>query len=272
MPNGTKASNARMNESTAKEAARLLASARSERSPLEALPESCRPQNESDAYRVQDALVELIDDDTFGWKVGATNEVAQQGFGISAPFWGRLLASRAIKSPATVQASNFSMCAIECEVAFVMDRDLPVANGPYALDDVIQAAGQAHPAIEIVDCRFNDFRSVGGYSVIADNGIDGGFVYGKAVRGWRTMELEAHSVSLIVNGGRVSQGNGAAVLGNPVNALHWLVNAVNDRGFDVRKGEFITTGSWTGIHMGQPGDAICADFGELGRIELRIAD
>lgn len=259
-----------MNESKAREAARLLENARTGLAPMDALPEDCRPQSVQDAYRIQDALIELIDDVTFGWKVGATNEMAQQSFGIDSPFSGRLLVSRAVKSPATVKASLFSMCAIECEVAFAMDRDLPASGNPYALEDVFQVANEVHPAIEIVDSRFTDFRSVGGPSAIADNGLDGGFVYGKAVKGWRTMELEAHTVSLIVNGSRVGQGSGAAVLGHPVNALHWLVNNVTGRGMDIRKGELVTTGTWTGIYMAQPGDVVCADFGELGRIELRI--
>jgi len=259
-----------MNESTVKDAARLLAEARANLAPIEALPEKCRPHGEDDAYRIQDALIELIDDVTFGWKVGATNETAQQAFGIDRPFSGRLLVSRAVKSPASLKASTFSTCIIECEVAFELDRDLPASGAPYELEDVYKAASAVHPAIEIVDSRFTDFRSAGGYSAIADNALDGGFVYGNAVRGWRTMELEAHTVSLIVNGGRISQGSGAAVLGHPVNALHWLVNSVTGRGFDIRKGELVTTGTWTGPHVAQPGDAVCADFGELGRIELRI--
>ena len=259
-----------MNDATVKEAARLLEEARTTLTPMDALPEDCRPETIQDAYRIQDALIERIDDVTFGWKVGATNEMAQQGFGIESPFSGRLLVSRAVKSPATLKASLFSMCAIECEVAFAITRDLPAYGSPYELDDVFQAANEVHPAIEVVDSRFTDFRRVGGYSAIADNGLDGGFVYGKAVRGWRTMELEAHSVSLIVNGDRVSQGNGAAVLGHPVNALHWLVNHVTSRGMDIRKGELVTTGTWTGVYMAQPGDALSADFGQLGRIELRI--
>lgn len=259
-----------MNDSAIKKAARLLAEARETLTPMDALPEDCRPQNEDDAYRIQDALVELVDDVTFGWKVGATNDMAQAAFGIDHPFSGRLLVSRAVKSPATLKASLFSMCAIECEVAFEMSRDLPASRGPYELQDVIQAANVVHPAIEVADSRFTDFRTVGGYSAIADNGLDGGFVYGNAVKGWRTMELEAHTVTLIINRGRIGHGSGAAVLGHPVNALHWLVNNVAGRGLDVRKGEMITTGTWTGVHIARPGDAVCADFGELGRIELRI--
>ncbi|MDX1512759.1 MAG: fumarylacetoacetate hydrolase family protein [Gammaproteobacteria bacterium] len=259
-----------MDEGRVKKAARLLADARDNRTQLDALPDDLRPTSETDAYQIQDALVEMIDDTTFGWKVGATNELAQQGFGLDNPFSGRLLASRAEKSPARLEAGDFSMFAIECEVAFAISRDLPAGDGRYELDEVAQAAGAVHAAIEIVDSRFKDFRAVGGLSVIADNGVDGGFVYGKAVKGWRTMELEDHTVSLIVNGGRVSQGNGAAALGSPVNSLHWLVNHVTKRGIDIRKGELITTGSWTGIYMAKPGDAVCADFGEIGRIELRI--
>lgn len=259
-----------MDKAKIKEAARHLLEARNEHKALEALPDGCRPADPDDSYRIQDFLLENIDDSYFGWKVGATNEHAQKSFNLNEPFSGRLLSERAHKSPAALPASRFFMRAVECEVAFAMDRDLPASGAPYSRDDVVQAAAAVHPAIEVADSRFSDFRGVGGLSLIADNAIDGAFVYGKAVRGWRTMELEAHSVSLMVNGARVSHGDGAAVLGDPVASLVWLVNNVTGRGHDVRKGELITTGSWTGIHMAAAGDVLCADFGQLGRIDLRF--
>ena len=64
------------------------------------------------------------------------------------------------------------------------------------------------------------------------------------------------------------EGTGALVLGDPVKVLEWLVNALRVRGLAILPGQFVMTGTMTGIHAPQPGETAVADFGDLGTVEV----
>jgi 2-keto-4-pentenoate hydratase len=64
------------------------------------------------------------------------------------------------------------------------------------------------------------------------------------------------------------EGTGAVVLGDPVKVLEWLVNALSASGLGVLPGQFVMTGTMTGLHAPKPGETAVADFGDLGKVEV----
>ena len=68
-----------------------------------------------------------------------------------------------------------------------------------------------------------------------------------------------------------TEGTGADVLGDPRQALAWLVNEVTGHGLIMRAKEFVTTGTATVPLPILEGDRVTAAFGELGTIAVRIA-
>ena len=64
------------------------------------------------------------------------------------------------------------------------------------------------------------------------------------------------------------EGTGALVLGDPVNVLEWFVNALGAHGRTILPGQFVMTGTMTGLHAPKPGETAVADFGDLGRVEV----
>ncbi|MBL8836961.1 MAG: fumarylacetoacetate hydrolase family protein, partial [Alphaproteobacteria bacterium] len=139
---------------------------------------------------------------------------------------------------------------------------------PYSVKEAAAAVGTAHVAIEIVDLRIAKPSSeVGIASLIADQGANGALVLGPAIRRWRTFDLAAATARMIVNGKVVGEGNGTAVLGNPLNALAWLANHRRTRD-GLAKGQVVTTGTLTGIYRAEGGDQAVGDFGRLGKVSL----
>ena len=106
----------------------------------------------------------------------------------------------------------------------------------------------------------------------ADNAVHGCLVVAPPVAAWRDLGLPDHAVSLSINGETVSDGRGANALGGPLTALTWLANALraDPAGPGLRAGELVTTGVVTGFRLVSAGDAVGADFGALGRVELRF--
>jgi len=253
-------------------AAHLLAHARINMQRMPHLPADMRPKTIDDGYRIQRELVPHLcahfGGDVIGYKIACTNEIARQLLKADHPFFGHLLAGTTHPSGATLDPSQFFMRVMESEFAFQMSRDLPPAAAPHTREQVADAVGGVLPGIEIVDSRYNSWTEVGVPSLIADNDCHGAWVRGSLIKDWRAIDLAAQPVKLLVNGEIKGTGTGEAVLGHPLNALTWLVTAMNQRGMTLKAGQYVTTGVTTDIYMASPGDHVQADFGSVGQVEV----
>src|SRR5437868_9374202 len=173
------------------EAAGLRCAARGG-APVHALPASCRPQSDADAYPVQDAVVRHLGEAIGGWKVGA-GSASSAAF--CAPIWMKMIRP----SPASYDARELRLIGIEAEFAFRLGRDLPARAGAYDRAEVT-AGASLHPVIEVVDSRYADFRSLDRLSILADNFSNGGLVYGAAVPDWDKLDLGHTKITVTEDG------------------------------------------------------------------------
>ncbi len=163
------------------------------------------------------------------------------------------------------------MTVAEPEFAFRMGKTLPARSQPYAVDDLLDAVEALHLAIELPSSRFLDFAKVGAAQLIADNACAHQFLLGPAVAAdWRDIDLSRHPVTGRVLGKLTEEGSGAAVLGDPRQALTWLANELSGLGIDLATGQVVTTGTCTVPLPIAPGDRVEADFGRLGQIGLSL--
>jgi 2-keto-4-pentenoate hydratase len=253
-------------------AADFLAELRRTRSVAPALPETCRPVEASEAYAVQAALVERLlapsHGHAVGYKVACTNKLAQDLLRVDGPFCGRLLSPTVYAAPARLPAGDFVHRILEAEFAFEMADTVPAAAEPYTAESIAPFVAAILPAIEIVDWHYVDWTAAGALSLIADNAIHGAWIVGEPYAAWRDLDLATHDVRLIVNGQVITQGNGAAVLGHPLNVMAWLANELPKYGGALKAGDRISTGVCTDVYEGKAGDSVRADFGVLGGIDL----
>ena len=223
------------------------------------------------AYRVQGKIEALADMPRCGWKVGATSQEAQRVLDIEGPATAPMSVPTCFQSPANVAVFPGQSASVESEFAFRFARDLPKRSTPYSQDEVIDAVDALLPAIEIVGGRFEDgFNRIGPIRLIADMVAHTAFVSGQEVMNWRGIDLKSHSVSLFKNGDLVGEGTGSLVLGDPLLVLHWTANHLLDRGESIKAGQIVTTGTCTGITPVAEDDIFTADFGTLGKVEVRI--
>lgn len=238
------------------------------------LPATIRPSTRADGYAVQATLERRSAFPLFGWKIAATSVAGQRHINVDGPLAGRLLRERAFESGSTVPFGQNHMRVAEGEFAFRLAADLPPRGDvPYGVDEVLNAVGSLHPAIEVPDSRYEDFTIVGAPQLIADDACAHYFVLGAATTyDWRQVDLAAHAVSGSVAGKFDHDGVGANVLGDPRVALAWLVNELSALGVPVRKGQVITTGTCIVPLPIDPGDRVRVDFGRLGAVEARLAN
>ena len=239
------------------EAAAALAAARTGR-PIAAIPEAVRPQSEADSYAIQDAVMRRLGERAGGWKVGFSPE--------GGVFCAPIYASRVHASPASLPARGFHVIGIECEIGFRVNQALGERAQPYGREEVL-AASSLHPTIEIVDSRYQDFRSLDRLQVLADNFSNGALVYGASASGWQGMDLVHPPIAVTADGKEFAECTGLRV-GDPITLLVELVNFVASRRGGVPAGTFVTTGTHTGMVFTEPGVRIHADYGPLGSVEV----
>lgn len=239
------------------EAARALAAARTGQ-PIAMLPDAARPQSEADSYAIQEAVLRRLGERVGGWKVGFSPE--------GGIFCAPIYASHVHASPAALPAAGFHVIGIECEIGFQLNQALAARAEPYSRDEVL-AASSLHPTIEVVDSRYQDFRSLDRLQVLADNFSNGGLVYGAAASGWQGMDLAHPPIAVTADGKPFAECTGLRA-GDPIGLLVDLVNHVAARRGGVLAGTFVTTGTHTGLVFTEPGARIRADYGPLGVVEV----
>ena len=259
------------NDTEMKQAGQLLWSTWQSNGRIEQLPLAIRPTTRAQGYQVQAEVARLSGQAVMGWKIAATSSAGQKHIGVDGPQAGRMLASRAFDSGATVPLTGNGMLVAEAEFAFRMGCDLEPRAAPYTQQEVLVAVASLHPSIEIPDSRYRDFAAVGEAQLIADSACACFYVLGPATNmDWRCLDLSMHAVSASVNGQIRGQGTGAAVLGDPRTALTWMVNEISRIGETLHQGQVVTTGTCVVPVPIQPGDWVEVDFGVVGKAQARF--
>ncbi len=255
-------------------AAKIIAVARRNRTPLQSLASDIAPKDEAAGYRIQRAVHDLLLPQSgpfVGYKIGCTSAVMQQYLGIPHPCAGGVFAKGVHDSGATLRASHFVRVGVECEIAVRLGHDLPPALAPFTAEHVAQAIEAYLPAIEIVDDRYAKWETTGAPTLVADDFFAAGCVLGQPVARAAAPDLLDVTGCAIVNGLEVSRGTGADVLGHPHHALAWLANHLAAEGRGLHAGQIVLTGSLVKTLWLKAGDGVTMDLSGLGKVSVTFA-
>lgn len=226
-----------------------LALAEARRSPLAPVRERLKGVDtellpEAIAYAVQELNTRRrieAGERVVGRKIGLTSLAVQKQLGVDQPDFGTLFASMAYGDAAPMRLSQLIQPKVEAEIALVLERDLTHERHTFA--DVLGATAYALAAIEVVDSRISDW-DIRFVDTVADNASSGLFVIGSRPVALESIDLTACAMSMSKDDGSVlSQGNGAACLGNPLNAAVWLADTMVRLGTPLRAGDVVLTGA-----------------------------
>jgi 2-keto-4-pentenoate hydratase len=255
-------------------AARTIAAARRNRTPLKSFPGEAAPQDEAEGYRIQRAVHDLLLPQfgaRVGYKIGCTSPVMQQYLDIPHPCGGGVFAKGVHQSGASLSTTDFVRVGVECEIAVRLARDLPATEAPFTAEWVAEAIETYLPAIEIVDDRYADWQTLGAPTLVADDFFAAGCVLGNAVSRTAAPDLLGVIGRALINGNEVGQGTGADVLGHPHHALAWLANHLAADGKGLHAGEIVLTGSLVKTVWLKAGDSVVMELTGLGSVEAAFA-
>ncbi|MGO4257244.1 2-keto-4-pentenoate hydratase [Marmoricola sp. RAF53] len=249
-----------------------LAQAQSTRVPCAPVRDLIGTDDLPAAYAVQQGLVQARiagGATVVGRKIGATSKAVQDQLGVDQPDFGYLLDDMDVSYGAAADGRPISMATlvqprVEAEVAFRLGKDIDVPEDEITLELVRDAVEVALPALEIVDSRIADWN-IEFTDTVADNASSGLFVIGTDAQplagpGLAGCEPVGVVMELSINDEVRSSGNGAACLGDPLEALRWLAVQSARFGDPLRAGQLILSGALGPFVPFAPGDRVVASI------------
>jgi 2-keto-4-pentenoate hydratase len=247
-----------------------LIQARRDQQPIAPLSERYPDLSVDDAYLVQQAVVQervSSGHSVVGWKVGLTSRAMQEMLGVDEPDYGALTSDMILSDGAQISRAGLIAPRIEAEIAFVLAEPL---KGPgVTARDVRRATLGVAAALEVIDSRIVDWR-IRLVDTVADLASSARIVLSPHVVSLADFDLRLLGVVLSRNGVVQETGAGAAVLGDPLEAVAWTANRLGELGVTLDAGAVVMPGALHRAVAASAGDSFEARFDRLGPVALHF--
>lgn len=251
--------------------ARRFVAARLEGAALADYP-GALPASLDQAYRCQDAAIDLWPDEVAGWKVGWIPEHAQLRYGeerLVGPIFRRAVRHVRLDEEVDVPVFAGGFAAVEAEFAFRLASDAPPGKLVWSDEDAAGVVATLHIGIEPASSPLATINELGPAVVISDFGNNAGLLVGPEVPDWRRRIDQGLTCETFIDGHSVGKGGTARLPRGPLGALAFALARCARRGRPLRAGQFVSTGAASGIHDILPGQAAALVFDGFGTLRCR---
>jgi 2-keto-4-pentenoate hydratase len=198
-----------------------------------------------------------------GYKAGLTAKPVQERFGASAPVSGVLLESMILKDGASVPASFGARGVWEADMLLVV-KDAGI-NDAKTAEEALRHLSAMRPFIELPDLALEPSEKLDGVQLAAINvaarlGVAGAEVPLTASAETVKQLAETKIVAADSSGATLAESTGAATLGNPLNAVVWLVDDLKKSGRKLGPGDLISVGSFTPLTPPKAGQSVTVRY------------
>ncbi|OPY78752.1 MAG: 2-oxopent-4-enoate hydratase [Syntrophorhabdus sp. PtaU1.Bin058] len=232
------------------------------------------------AAKIQEQFVALISKElgeTVGYKAGLTNPKVQTIFGVDQPVRGTLLKKMMVQNGAVLPANFGTVPMSEGDLLVrVKDDGINQAKTP---EEILKHLDAVIPFIELPDMVCGKGVKFNGPVLVAINvgsryGVVGDPIPLEATPEWMARLKDFTLQIFDEKGALVSEGKGAALLGDPLSAALWIKNSVNAEGKELKKGYLLSLGSITKMIPAKPGLTLKAKYTGLdpkGPVEVTVS-
>lgn len=198
-----------------------------------------KPTSIDESLAIQLAIIEQLDDYVGGWKCCLPLD---NGHVIVAPIIKNTIQT---ESPCQLHAVN-GKAEIENEIAFVFSKTLLANEQGYTEEQIIEAIGSYHMALELMQSRFDANYDATYYEKLADSLTNQGMFIGPEIT--QSAAFNASHLNVLIKQGKKEQSFvGQHPNGGAEKPVFWLVNFLTKRGVTIEKGQVVITGSFDGI-------------------------
>ncbi len=219
-----------------KQAAQELLSRRKINTHSPRLDDSIRPSNIDDALNIHQKMSEVHK--IKGWKCLLPPEEKKI---IAAPIFNVQHGGNT-----SILFEENGVARIEPEICFVLSKDLTARNEDYSEQEIIEAIGSTHMALELLQNRFSADAQQSYFEDLADCLTNFGLYIGPEID--KTTAINLKNVAIKIKQEHDTQViEGTHPNNRAIDGLIWLVNYITKRGITIQSGTSIITGSFKGV-------------------------
>lgn len=255
-----------------KQASKQLIEAELTKTPCQPIRNLIGDKDIDTAYKVQNQITQQKLSDgcrLVGRKIGLTSFAVQKQLGVNQPDYGMLFHQMEVMNGGEIPWKDCMQPKAEAEIAFVLGKDLNQSQ--LSIPQIISAIDYALPCIEIVGSRIENW-DIKITDTIADNASASHFVIGHTPRKLSDINVVTCKMNMTNNDDLVSQGNGAACMGSPINATWWLAQVMVNLGRPLKAGDLVLAGALGPMVNANEGDYFVADFEGLGSVSVKFGN
>ena len=202
-----------------------------------------------------------------GYKAGLTSAAVQKRFNTDKPVWGRLYKG-ALLANRTVVPANFGARPL-FEADMLVRVSSTAINRATTPLQVLNSIDRVVPYIELPDLMVEDPKTLNGASVEAINvgsrlGVMGDTIRIPPLRDERYAFLNAlQSMEITIKdqtGAKLGGGRGGDLMAQPMNAVLWLVQALDKENNALKVGDWVSLGSFSALLPPQAGQTISIEY------------
>ena len=223
--------------------------ARRQGAALEGFPGTI-PEDLVTAYQVQDLAIAQWPDPVVGWKVGYIAPERRDVSGderLLGPIFSRQLWNATGGStPIPVFVGGFG--AIEAEYVLRLDADAPAGKLDWTPDEAAAVPATMYIGVEVASSPLATINQLGPRVVVSDFGNNNGLILGAEIPGWAALDESALLAETFIDGASVGAGGAQRLPGGLRAAFAFALSRSARRGRPLKAGEYIATGTATGIH------------------------
>ncbi|WP_414474624.1 2-keto-4-pentenoate hydratase [Microvirga sp. M2] len=220
-----------------------------------------------DAEAVQAAAVEAYGGVQRGYALRATTALSRRLLRCDEPFFGPLLDSDLALSGGSLRLP-YGVLGAGCTLTFAIGEPYPLDDGEISRETASRAVAGCRLAIEVLGRRVPGSVPLNANTATADFGLEVLHVQGPFIGRRGSLDLASKRGSVRLNGELVANGCLRDVLGHPLEAIAWLARLLKARGQGLDAGDFVSTGTCTGLLQVVPGQTFEAEFGGLGSVKV----
>lgn len=227
--------------------------------------------SEDDGYSLQAKVNTLLEPHLgprVGYKIGATTEAMRQLLRVNEPVAGEVFQSTVLEAGARLALADFVSPGIETELAVRLEAEVLPDHAPYDRETIAAYVDFLCPAIEIVDNRYEDFKTAGAATFAADNNFNAAIVLGAPVSSWHDLALDTLQAETSIDGQIVASAQSSQLMGHPMDALAWLANRYARLGRPLQAGHFVSLGTITPVQWIDKSCDIRIEIEDIGELEM----
>lgn len=253
-----------------KKIAQYLYDAELNRTEIEKITISKQPNLSIDeAYQIQRQLKQLKMMNgyrIYAPKLGLTSPAKMKQMNVDHPIYGYVFYYMLVNNNESFSLGDYIQPRVEPEISVILKNEL---QGPgITLQDIEDNLDYVVSSLEILDSRYRNYEFTLP-DVIADNTSAKGAVYSEEQIKLDPKDLVTEKAQLIINGEVKAEGDGSAVLGNPLETIVFLANELGKYGETVPANIPIMTGGMTVAVKIKPDDLIEVNYSTLGKIKIK---